>query len=109
MRLATLAELLSGSWSGTWTRVEQTDPGVTLRRGMLTLPTLPPWTARLSIHDEGNGRFRGTLGKADDEGIVGIWKYESGRLVLCFRGAKRGYPKRFSDEERQDMITLWQK
>jgi hypothetical protein len=72
---------------------------------MLTLPTLPAWTVRLSIHDEGRGRFRGTLG--DDLPIVGIWKYERGRLLLSFRAAKRGYPKRFSDEDRQDLITPW--
>jgi hypothetical protein len=45
---ATLAELLSGSWSGTWTRGEQTDDGVTAHKGVFTMPMTPPAKMRLS-------------------------------------------------------------
>ena len=106
-----LTVLLRESWAGTWTRGGQTDAGLELEAGMLTLPMRPAWLVPLALIDEGNGRFRGTLGEDDDEGIVGIWKYDESRrrLVLCWRGTKRGYPERFDDSERQDLITLWEK
>lgn len=103
VREATLAELLSGSWVGTWTRGGGTVPGVKLHYGMLTLPMTLAWTTRLRIEDEGYGRFRGTVGEL---AIVGIWKYETGVLTLCNREVAKGYPERFNDEERQDLIEL---
>ena len=60
---------------------------------------------RLALRDEGDSRFHGTLG--GNHPIAGIWKYDSGRLVLCWRSAAKGYPERFSDEELQDVVTLW--
>jgi hypothetical protein len=101
VREATLAELLSGSWVGTWTRKGQTDAGVTLRPGVFTLPKLPQVPLRLVLRDEGRGRFCGTLGQ---EALLGIWRYEHGVLTLCWRSTEAGYPERFSDEERQDLI-----
>jgi hypothetical protein len=89
VRQASLAEMLSWSWSGTWTRGGGTVEGAALRRGMLTLPMTPAWTTRLRIEDEGQGRFRGTIG---DQPIVGIWRYERGVLTLCSREGERGYP-----------------
>ena len=88
IREASLVELLSGSWSGTWTRAGQTDGGARLERGRLTLLMAPPWPVRLALREEGDGRFRGTLG--GDYPIVGIWKYDAGRLVLCWRSAAKG-------------------
>jgi hypothetical protein len=79
---ATLAELLSGSWSGTWTREGQTDAGAAVHKGVFMLPMTPPAKMRLTIIAEGPGWFRGRLG-ATGFPIVGIWKYEHGRLVLC--------------------------
>jgi hypothetical protein len=46
IRQTTLAELLRGSWSGTWTREGQTDGGVTVRKSVFTLPMNPPWKMR---------------------------------------------------------------
>ena len=53
--------------------------------------------------------FVARLGEDDDEGIVGIWKYDESRrrLMLCWRGRSEGIRQRFDDEERQDLITLW--
>jgi hypothetical protein len=73
MHEATLTELLSGSWSGTWTREGQTDAGAAVHKGILTLPMNPPAGMRLTITAEGPGWFRGTLGTTGLP-IVGIWK-----------------------------------
>jgi hypothetical protein len=101
--LVSLAELLSGAWVGTWTRGGETELGVTLRKGMLTLPLKPARAVSLRIEDEGHGRFRGTIGT---EKILGIWRYESGVLTLCLTTEEKGYPWRFSDENQQDLFVL---
>ena len=106
IREATLAELLSGSWAGTWTREGQTDKGVTVRNGVFTMPMNPPAKMRLTITAEGPGRFRGTLG-ATGLPVVGIWKYERGRLVLCSNEAVMRFPGGFEDGEQRDVVTLW--
>lgn len=62
VRQATLAELLSGSWVGTWTRGGQTDAEASLLYGDLSLPMKPAWCLPLRIEDEGQGRFRGKIG-----------------------------------------------
>ena len=59
IRQATLAELLSGSWSGTWTPEGQTDRGVTVQKGVFTLPMNLPATMCLTITAEGTAGFAG--------------------------------------------------
>lgn len=73
IRDASLAELQSGSWSGTWTRAGQTDGGARLERGRLTLPMAPPWPVRLALRDEGDGRFHGRVSS------LGIGRRRGGR------------------------------
>jgi hypothetical protein len=41
-REARLAELLEGSWFGSWTREGQRDGGAYCRKGVLMLPMAPP-------------------------------------------------------------------
>jgi hypothetical protein len=103
---ATLAELLAGSWSGTWTREGQTDAGAAVSNGVFTMPMDPPAKMRLAITEEGRGWFRGRLGAAGLP-IVGIWKYDRGQLVLCFNEAGNGFPKTFEDGEQRVVVTLW--
>jgi hypothetical protein len=105
---ATIAELLSGSWSGTRTREGQTDAGAAVHKGIFTLPMTPPAKMRLTITAEGPGWFRGTLGTTDLP-IVGIWKYERGQLALCSNEAEKGFPKTFEDGKQRDVVTLWMK
>jgi hypothetical protein len=100
--------LLSGSWSGTWTREGQTDAGAAVHKEIFTLPMNPPAKMRLTITAEGRGCFRGTLGTTELP-IVGIWKFERGQLMLCSNEAAMGFPKTFEDGERREIVTLWMK
>jgi hypothetical protein len=61
---------------------------------------------RLTITAEGKGWFRGTIGMEQWQ-IVGIWKYERGRLVLCYGEERKGFPRRFEDGEQRDLVLLW--
>jgi hypothetical protein len=106
MHEATLAELVQGSWSGTWTREGDHDGGAFLDKGILTLPMTPPAKMRLTIDAEGRGWFRGKIGS---QPIVGIWRYERGVLTLCSNAAEKGFPKIFEDGEQRDEVTLWQR
>jgi hypothetical protein len=63
----------------------------------------PPAKMRLTINEEGSGWFRGRIG---DEPIIGIWKYERGRLVLRSNGADKDFPRRFEDGEQRDVLML---
>ena len=104
-RKITLAELIAHPWFGTWTREGQRDGGTYLKRGILILPMNPPAKFRLVIHkEEERGRFRGKVG---DISIAGIWKFERGRLTLCWRDADKGFPQRFEEGEQQELLMLW--
>ena len=71
--------------------------------GRLTLPMTPAWTARLVLTDEGEGRCRVRLGETQ---FVGIYRRWDDRLWICWRAADRGYPPRFGDDGRQDVLML---
>jgi hypothetical protein len=63
----------------------------------------PAWTARLVLTDEGEGRCRVRLGGVE---MLGIYRRWDDRLWLCLRAAERGYPTRFVDDDRQDVLML---
>jgi hypothetical protein len=94
---------LAGRWEGLWTREGDTDFGAVYQAGRLTLPMTPAWTERLTLIDEGHGRFRGRFADVD---VLRIYERQDGRIVLCWRCADRGRPKRFSDEGCADVVIL---
>jgi hypothetical protein len=102
MHQATLAELLSGSWSGTWTREGPTDAGAAVHKGMFTIPMNPPAKMRLTITEEGRGWFRG---RVSSQPIVGIWRYQRGVLTICENEADKGFPKDFEATEQRDLAV----
>jgi hypothetical protein len=94
---------LSGRWEGSWSREGDTDIGVTLEDGRLTLPMTPPAPLPLRMVDEGQGRFRATLGRVE---LHGIYQRQDDRIVLCWRGVDRDRPTRFVDEGCADVLIL---
>jgi hypothetical protein len=94
---------LRGRWEGYWTREGDSDFGVVFQDGRLTLPMTPAWTERLTLIDEGHGRFRGRFADVD---VLGIYSRQDERIVLCWRGADRGRPTRFRDEDCADVLIL---
>jgi hypothetical protein len=94
---------LPGRWEGAWSREGDTDGGAVLEDGRLTLPMAPAWTVPFVLTDEGGGRCRARMGGAD---LRGIYSRTGDRLVLCLRAAERGYPERFADDDRQDVLYL---
>jgi hypothetical protein len=86
-----------------WLREGEAADGAVYHDGRLTLPMTPAWTAQLVLTDEGEGRCRARLGAAE---FLGIYRRWDDRVWLCLRGAERGYPTRFVDDDRQDMVIL---
>jgi hypothetical protein len=58
---------------------------------------------RLTLIDEGQGRFRGRYADVD---VLGIYQRGDDRVVLCWQGAARGRPTKFRDEECADVVVL---
>lgn len=106
IRQDSLSDLIRRSWSGTWAREGTTDKGAHLDKGIMTLPMNPPARFRLTIDAEGAGWFRGRINGAP---VVGIWRYERGRLRICWGSVEKGWPKRFEDEEQRDLMEFTRK
>jgi hypothetical protein len=95
---------LSGRWEGAWRREGGIDGGAVLDGGRLALPMAPAWTVTLVLVDEGDGGCRARMGGAD---LLGIYYRHGDHVALCLRAAGRGYPERFVDDDRQDVLYLW--
>ena len=95
--------VLTGRWEGSWSREGDAEYGAEYRDGRLTFPMTPAWTVPFRMVDEGNGQFRARLGAMD---VLGIYQRHGDRIVLCFRGAERGYPAKIVDEDRHDVLIL---
>jgi hypothetical protein len=94
---------LRGRWEGSWLREGDTDIGVVFQDGRLTLPMTPRAPLPFRMVDEGQGRFRATLGGVE---LLGIFQRQDERIVLCWRGADRDRPTRIVDEECADVVIL---
>jgi hypothetical protein len=94
---------LRGRWEGLWLREGEAADGAIYHDGRLTLPMTPAWKARLTLTDEGRGRCRVRLGDVE---MLGIYQRQAERIVLCWRGADRGRPTRFVDEDCADVVIL---
>lgn len=55
------------------------------------------------IRDEGGGRFQMVGGTGD---LLGIYKHEDDRLVLCYREADKGRPTSFRAGVDQNLLIL---
>jgi hypothetical protein len=94
---------LRGRWEGLWLREGEAADGAVYHDGRLTLPMTPAWTTRLVLTDEGRGRCRVRLGDVE---MLGNYQRQDERIVLCWRGADRGRPTRFVDEDCADVVIL---
>jgi hypothetical protein len=94
---------MRGRWEGSWSREGDTDQGAVFQDGWLTLPMTPPAPLPFLMVDEGQGRFRATLGGVQLHGIY--WRGDN-RIVLCWRGVDRDRPTRIVDEECADVLIL---
>jgi hypothetical protein len=94
---------LRGRWEGSWSREGDTDVGVVFQAGRLTLPMMSAARLPFRMIDEGRGRFRAKLG---DREVLGIYSRQGERIVLCWRGADRGRPTQFRDEDCADVLIL---
>jgi hypothetical protein len=100
---------LSGKWEGNVSHHEGISISALLEGGRLVewewLGNGPRIAAnhQSSVWDEGSGRFRLNL---DGERYIGIYKWSSDGVMLCFRLAERGRPTSFRAGNGQHRLIL---
>jgi hypothetical protein len=55
------------------------------------------------IVDEGAGKFKMTYGSRE---YLGIYRQESGRLVICYRAAHLGRPTKYKENSKDSLYIL---
>jgi hypothetical protein len=98
---------LSGEWEGTWQHaggwlMPAASTPFTDKSIMGEMPGGVIFIRLASITDKGEGRFHIT-----EEGeFLGIYKQHDGRVILCFRPARDGYPTSFRGGKGQHLLIL---
>jgi hypothetical protein len=100
---------LSGKWEGNISHQMGFSISASIEKGHLAevnwLGGGPMVVAsyRLSVTSEGPGRFRLTL---NGERYVGIYKWGSSEVILCYRQAEQGHPTSFRAGNGQHLLIL---
>jgi hypothetical protein len=98
---------LSGEWEGTWTTSKADSFAVRLSGRWLAVSDVPGGLtvvrAPILLKDGGGGRFAVCLAHVNHHGI---YTWEKGGLLMCFREGRQGRPTSFHGGDGQHLMRL---